>query len=88
MFQSSPFVTAISTYGLFLIAAIRQGGPTVCALAESKNENPSKIEKRIEAFFAELYSKPLAVPHANRPATLTSGRARSMYRHSLVIPSV
>ncbi|KAF8517932.1 hypothetical protein BU17DRAFT_76229 [Hysterangium stoloniferum] len=73
------------TYQSFL-SDCSKAGPSLCPLAESKNENPSLIEKRIEDFYAQLYAKPMAVPDAKIPGILTSGSARIPIFATLVYP--
>ncbi|KAF8579924.1 hypothetical protein K439DRAFT_1620181 [Ramaria rubella] len=76
---------AEEAYRMFL-KGCSEAGPSVCALAKNKDENPSNIEERIEQFFAKIYIKPLAVPSAVMPGILTAGRTRIALYVSLAQP--
>ncbi|KAF8579923.1 alpha/beta-hydrolase [Ramaria rubella] len=73
-------------YGIFLDECSK-AGPRFCPLAESKHEDPSKIEKRITQFLADIYAEPLTVPFALRPGILTSGLAEIPLFTSLQRPT-
>lgn len=67
-----------------------QAGPKLCPVAKERGEDPAKIGDRLLAYVENLYEKPIAVPHANRPGILTAGAARSellgqcLYRNVLM----
>ncbi|GJJ14062.1 hypothetical protein Clacol_008319 [Clathrus columnatus] len=67
-----------ATYDLFL-SECSKVGPSICSLAEFKDEEPAAINERIENFFKKLYFEPLSVPDATHPGILTQGRAKSPF---------
>ncbi|KAF7790649.1 hypothetical protein EIP86_001605 [Pleurotus ostreatoroseus] len=64
------------TYEIFL-RRCSEVGPSVCALAQAKGEDPEDIKTRIENFFDSLYYEPLPASDGSLPSILTIGRARS-----------
>ncbi|TCD60113.1 hypothetical protein EIP91_010701 [Steccherinum ochraceum] len=56
-----------------------------CALAR-EGESSSDLKARLEAFFNDLFYKPLPAPNATFPGVLTVGRARVFMQLTLLTP--
>ncbi|EJD40845.1 hypothetical protein AURDEDRAFT_186814 [Auricularia subglabra TFB-10046 SS5] len=62
----------------YILASCGTAGPEMCALAHRKGETAREIGHKIDGFLAELYARPVAVPHTPRPSIITSGMARAL----------
>ncbi|KAI0372413.1 hypothetical protein BV20DRAFT_991265 [Pilatotrama ljubarskyi] len=74
-----------NVYKLFM-SECAKAGPSQCALAKHANDTGDAVLARLESFINNLYFQPLAVPNADIPGILTSGRTRLYIMGALVSP--